>query len=165
MTDDVGGTMRLEIDGREANIKFSACHLITEHPKCGRLHGHVYVLRMIVHGEKGHHGMIMDFTELKKTMRQIVEDFDHRVLLAGNCPRMRLTLGDEVIAETEGKRYVFPPEDVVILDAEEASAEEVAKVLLNRVLSEIDFPTNVSRIDVGVDEERGQSAWITRQLR
>ncbi|MBC7107807.1 MAG: 6-carboxytetrahydropterin synthase [Methanomassiliicoccales archaeon] len=157
--------MRLEIDGREANIKFSACHLITEHPKCGRLHGHVYVLRMIVHGEKGDHGMIMDFTELKKIMRRIVDEFDHRVLLAGNCPRMKITVGEEVIAETSGKRYVFPTEDVVIIDAEEASAEEVARVLLSRVLSEVKFPANVTKIEIGVDEERGQSAWISYDLK
>lgn len=158
-------SMRLEIDGREANIKFSACHLITEHPKCGRLHGHVYVLRMIVHGEKGDHGMIMDFTELKKIMRRIVEEFDHRVLLAGNCPGMKITVGEEVIAETSGKRYVFPTEDVVIIDAEEASAEEVARVLLSRVLSEVKFPANVTKIEIGVDEERGQSAWISYDLK
>lgn len=158
-------SMRLEIDGREANIKFSACHLITEHPKCGRLHGHVYVLRMIVHGEKGDHGMIMDFTELKKIMRRIVDEFDHRVLLAGNCPRMKITVGEEVIAETSGKRYVFPTEDVVIIDAEEASAEEVARVLLSRVLSEVKFPANVTKIEIGVDEERGQSAWISYDLK
>ncbi|MDH7508541.1 MAG: 6-carboxytetrahydropterin synthase [Methanomassiliicoccales archaeon] len=156
--------MRLEIDGREANIKFSACHLITEHPKCGRLHGHVYVLRMIVHGEKGEHGMIMDFTELKRIMRRIVEEFDHRVLLAGNCPRMKITVGEEVIAETSGKRYVFPAEDVVIIDAEEASAEEVARVLLSRVLSEVKFPANVTKIEIGIDEERGQSAWVSHNI-
>ncbi|MCQ5376062.1 MAG: 6-pyruvoyl tetrahydropterin synthase family protein [Methanomassiliicoccales archaeon] len=157
--------MRLEIDGREANIKFSACHLITEHSKCGRLHGHVYVLRMIVYGEKGDHGMIMDFTELKKIMRRIVDEFDHRVLLAGNCPRMKITIGEEVIAETSGKRYVFPIEDVIIIDAEETSAEEVARVLLSRVLSEVKFPSNVTKIEIGVDEERGQSAWISYDLK
>ncbi|MEM3059735.1 MAG: 6-carboxytetrahydropterin synthase [Methanomassiliicoccales archaeon] len=157
--------MRLEIDGKEANIKFSACHLISEHPKCGRLHGHVYVMSMVIHGEKGDHGMIMDFTELKSMMRRIVEDFDHRVLIAGNCPRIKISVDKEIVVEISGKRYVFPPEDVIIIDAEEASAEEVARVLLSRVLSEIRFPINVNRIEVGVDEERGQSAWISCDLR
>jgi len=159
------GHMRLEIDGKEAGIRFSACHFITEHSKCGRLHGHVYGLRLVVHGEKGDRGMIMDFVELKKVMRRIAEDFDHRVLLPGNCPRIVLTLGDEVTAIAGLKRYVFPSEDVAILDAEEASAEEVARVLLARILEEICFPDNVSKIEVGIEEERGQSAWISHSLR
>lgn len=157
--------MRLEIDGREAGIKFAACHFITEHHKCGRLHGHVYGLRMILEGEKGDHGMIMDFIELKRAMRRIAEEFDHRVLLPGNCPRMTLSLGDEVTAAAGKKRYVFPAEDVVILDAEEASAEEVARVLLGRVLADVYFPPNVFRLEVGVEEERGQSAWVSHDFR
>lgn len=157
--------MRLEIEGREAGIKFSACHFITEHAKCGRLHGHVYGLMLTLHGEKGANGMIMDFIELKKVMRRIAEDFDHRVLLPGNCPRMTLSVGEEVVAKVGKKRYVFPAEDVVILDIEEASAEEVARVMLARILAEIRFPSNVFRVEVGVEEERGQSAWISHDFR
>jgi 6-pyruvoyltetrahydropterin/6-carboxytetrahydropterin synthase len=157
--------MRLEIDGKEAGIKFSACHFITEHAKCGRLHGHVYGLRLVLHGEKGGHGMIMDFIELKKVMRKIVEDFDHRVLLPGNCPRVTISVGNEIVAKAGMKRYVFPPEDVVILDVEEASAEEVARVMLARILEEVQFPDNVTRVEVGIEEERGQSAWIAHDFR
>ncbi len=157
--------MRLEIEGREAGIRFSACHFITEHAKCGRLHGHVYGLMLILHGEKGANGMIMDFIELKKVMRRIAEDFDHKVLLPGNCPRMILTVGEEVVAKVGKKRYVFPAEDVVILDVVEASAEEVSRVMLARILAEIQFPGNVYRIEVGVEEERGQSAWISHEFR
>ena len=38
--------MRLEIDGEHAGVKFSACHFIAGHEKCGRLHGHSYVVSM-----------------------------------------------------------------------------------------------------------------------
>ncbi len=161
----MGDSMRLEIDGRYSNIKFSACHFITDHFKCGRLHGHVYVLRMKLHGEKADDGMIMDFITLKKVLRNIASEFDHRVMLPGNSPKVSITMGDEVVVESGDKRYVFPKEDVVIMNAIAASAEEVARVFLERILEEIDFPDNISIIEVGVDEERGQSAWITRELR
>lgn len=156
--------MRLEIDGRYSNIKFSACHFITDHFKCGRLHGHVYVLRMKLHGERMENGMIMDFITLKKVLRDIAGEFDHRVMLPGDSPKVSITVGDEVVVKAGDKRYVFPLEDVVILDAIAASAEEVARVFMERILQEIDFPENISTIEVGVDEERGQSAWITRDL-
>lgn len=158
--------MRLEIDGRYSNIKFSACHFIAGHTRCGKLHGHVYVIQMILHGDKQENGMIMDFIDLKRELRRVTEEFDHRVLLPGKSTRVVLEERvDEVEARIEGKRYIFPKEDVLILNIAESSAEEIAGSLLDRILEEIRFPPNIRRIEVGVDEERGQSAWVSRDMR
>ncbi len=162
--DDVPRKMRLEIDGRDAGIKFSACHFIPGHDKCGRLHGHAYIIRLVLHGEKGERSMIMDFVPLKQTLREIAGEFDHRVLIPGNCKHMELSIGEEVVIKAQGKRYVFPPEDVVVIDAEESSAEELAQVILQMVLERIPMPSNVKGIEIGVDEELGQSAWVSKQL-
>lgn len=156
--------MRLEIDGKDAGIKFSACHFIPGHAKCGRLHGHAYVIKLILHGEKGERGMIMDFLVLKKALRTIADDFDHRILLPGNCKSMEMQLGEEIVIRSGSKRYVFPAEDVLIMDAEESSAEEIARVILEVVLRQVPLPPNVTGIEVGVEEELGQSAWVTRTL-
>lgn len=158
--------MRLEIDGRFSNIKFSACHFLAGHPRCGRLHGHVYVVQLILHGEKNRNGLIMDFIDLKRTLRNIVEEFDHRVLLPGNSEEVTLDRRDrEIEVRVENKRYVFPLEDVLIMDAVESSAEELARIFLERLMERIEFPENISRIEVGIEEERGQSAWVGRDLR
>ncbi|MDD1746153.1 MAG: 6-carboxytetrahydropterin synthase [Methanomassiliicoccales archaeon] len=157
--------MRLEIDGRDAGIKFSACHLIPGHEKCGRLHGHAYIIRMVLHGEKGERAMVMDFVPLKKALRDIADELDHHVLLPGNCPSMKIKVGEEIAVKVKGKSYLFPVEDVIILDAEESSAEEIARVILEMVLQKVRFPKNVSSIEIGVDEELGQSAWVSRDLR
>lgn len=109
--------------------------------------------------------MIMDFVVLKKVLRSIADQFDHRVLIPGNCPFIELKLGKEIVVKAQGKRYVFPAEDVVILDAEESSAEEIAQVILEILLKEIRFPKNITRVEVGVNEELGQCAWATRELR
>lgn len=157
--------MRLEIDGRDAGIKFSACHFIPGHDKCGRLHGHAYIVHLVLHGEKGERGMIMDFVVLKRALRAIADQLDHRVLLPGNCPHIEMEVGDEVVVATEGKRYVFPADDVTILDVEETSAEEIARVVMDMLTAQVDFPANVGSIEIGVDEELGQSAWVSRDLR
>ena len=157
--------MRLEIDGREAGIKFSACHFIPGHEKCGRLHGHSYILRLVLHGEKGDRAMVMDFVPLKRALREIADELDHHILLPGNCPYMEMQLGEEVVVKVKGKRYVFPAEDVIILDAEESSAEEIARVILEMLMQKVEFPKNVTLVEVGVDEELGQSAWVSRDLR
>jgi 6-pyruvoyltetrahydropterin/6-carboxytetrahydropterin synthase len=157
--------MRLEIDGREAGIKFSACHFIPGHDKCGRLHGHAYIIRMVLNGEKGERAMVMDFVPLKKALRGIADELDHHILLPGNCPHMDIQVGEEILVKVKGKRYVFPAEDVIILDAEESSAEEIARVILEMVLQKVKFPKNISSVEIGVDEELGQSAWVLRDLR
>jgi 6-pyruvoyltetrahydropterin/6-carboxytetrahydropterin synthase len=157
--------MRLEIDGREAGIKFSACHFIPGHDICGRLHGHAYILRLVLHGEKGERAMVMDFVPLKRALRGIADELDHHILLPGNCPYMEMQLGEEVVVKVKGKRYVFPAEDVIILDAEESSAEEIARVIMEMLMQKVEFPDNVSLVEVGVDEELGQSAWVSRDLR
>lgn len=157
--------MRLEIDGEHAGIKFSACHFIAGHEKCGRLHGHSYVVSIKLHGSIGTHGMIMDFIPLKKALREISDDLDHRILIPANSKRITVDVGDEITVKAEHKRYVFPAEDVVLLDTEESSAEELSRVFLLRLLEQVTFPENVSRLEVGIDEELGQSAWAIHDFR
>ncbi len=154
----------MEIDGEYSGIKFSASHFIPGHAKCGRLHGHVYILRMAVHGEKNENGMIMDFIDLKKTLRKIVEDLDHKVLLPGRSAQVTIEVGEEIKITAEGKRYLFPPEDVVILDIAQTSAEELADHVLQQVMKELSFPPNVKKVEIGVDEERGQTAWASQEV-
>lgn len=156
--------MRIEIDGEYSGIKFSASHIIPGHAKCGRLHGHGYILHLVMYGEKGKDGMVMDFVELKKVLRKIVEELDHRVLLPSRSQEVRITKGREIEVMVGGKRYVFPNEDVVILDIAQTSAEELAEHILGRLIKLLDIPSNVAIIEVGVDEERGQTAWAKREV-
>jgi len=157
--------MRIAIDGNYSGIRFSASHFIPGHDKCGRLHGHSYVLHLVLHGDIGENGMIMDFVDLKKALRTIVNELDHRVLLPGRSPNVEICRGEEIEALVGCKRYVFPAEDVVILDIAQASAEEMAEMILDRLVKEIKFTPNVRSIEVGLDEERGQTAWSERELR
>ena len=157
--------MRLEIDGEHAGVKFSACHFIAGHEKCGRLHGHSYIVSIKLHGSTGDHGMIMDFVPLKKSLRDIADDLDHRVLIPANSKRITILVGEEISIKAGNKRYVFPAEDVVLLDTDESSAEELSRLFLLRMLEQVDFPENVTRLEVGIDEELGQSAWATHDFR
>jgi 6-pyruvoyltetrahydropterin/6-carboxytetrahydropterin synthase len=156
--------MRLEIDGEFAGIRFSACHFIAGHHRCGRLHGHTYMVSMKLHGDVGKDGMIMDFVPLKKELRAVAEELDHRVLVPANSKKITIALGEEVFIKAEGKRYALPKEDVVLLPTEESSAEELCQYILRRFLEQVDFPPNVKEVEVGVHEELGQSAWASKKL-
>jgi len=151
--------MHLELNGWDTGITFSACHFIPGHDKCGRLHGHVYAISARVHGEQAEDGMLMDFIPLKKALRAVADSMDHRVLLPGEGNRAELAVGDEVEAKTSGKRYVFPAGDTAILDLPVVSAEELAKHVLRRILDDVQFPQGITRVEIGVDEGKGQGAW------
>ena len=157
--------MILEIDGEHSGIRFSACHFIPRHEKCSRLHGHTYILRLRIEGDIGKDGMVMDFVNLKKELRKFVEEFDHRFLLPGKSDEVILTVGEKSVdVVCDGKNYMFPKEDVVILDIPTTTAEEMTKMMVERLVSDIEFPSNVRSVAIGLDEERGQTAWYTKEI-
>jgi 6-pyruvoyltetrahydropterin/6-carboxytetrahydropterin synthase len=158
--------MKLEIDGEYSGIRFSACHFIPKHEKCSRLHGHSYVVRLRLEGDMDDSGMLMDFVVLKKELRSIMSTMDHRTLLPSSSKDVKLTINDDSVeAITCGKRYVFPIEDVVILDISNTTAEEMAKMMVKHMIRDVQFPNNIRAVSIGLDEERGQTAWYTEELR
>ena len=157
--------MKLEIDGEYSGIRFSACHFIPRHEKCSRLHGHSYVVRLRLEGDMDDNGMLMDFVILKKELRSIMSTMDHRTLLPASSKDVKLTIDDDSVeAITCGKRYVFPIEDVVILDIANTTAEEMAKMMVKQMIQDVKFPKNIRSVSIGLDEERGQTAWYTEEL-
>ncbi|MEM1579129.1 MAG: 6-carboxytetrahydropterin synthase QueD [Archaeoglobaceae archaeon] len=58
---------------------FSAAHAIPGHWKCGKVHGHNFEVSVEVEGEL-RNGMVIDFFDLKKALRGILEKFDHILL-------------------------------------------------------------------------------------
>jgi 6-pyruvoyltetrahydropterin/6-carboxytetrahydropterin synthase len=52
-------------------------HFLPGHPKCGTPHGHTYKVELTVEGDV-HDGMVMDFADLKQSLRRILFDYDHK---------------------------------------------------------------------------------------
>ncbi|MGQ9587340.1 MAG: 6-pyruvoyl trahydropterin synthase family protein [Thermoplasmata archaeon] len=155
--------MRLEINGWSSKITFSATHIIPGHAKCGRLHGHDYAISATIEGEMGPEGVIMDFISVRDFLRGIASELDHRVIIPRRDPGVKVT--KEYVEYTAGdKKFVFPVSDCILLDLDVTSAETLATFVLNRVIEKVKFPENVKRIEVGVDEGRGQGAWTAREL-
>lgn len=61
---------------------FAAAHrLVGSGGKCENLHGHNFKVELTVGGDDlDDSGMLMDFTDLKKTLKSILSDLDHRDL-------------------------------------------------------------------------------------
>ena len=63
-------------------LEFAAAHFLREyHGKCERLHGHNYRVQVHVSCNKlDAEGMVVDFAELKRAMREVTDPFDHGLL-------------------------------------------------------------------------------------
>ena len=52
-------------------------HFLPDHPKCGTVHGHTYKIELVADGDV-RNGMVMDFADMKRILRESLADFDHR---------------------------------------------------------------------------------------
>ncbi|MBM4248500.1 MAG: 6-pyruvoyl tetrahydropterin synthase family protein [Euryarchaeota archaeon] len=157
--------MRLEIDGWSAGLKFSACHLIPGHEKCGRLHGHTYAVHVRLVGRKNEMGYIADFHEVKELVRRLIDRLDHRVLIPARHPSITVIRRRGSVELLVGKnRYTFPPGDVLLLDLPAVTAEQLSEYLLDRAAPAIARLGNVSELQLGLCEGVGQGAWAARKF-
>lgn len=153
--------IRLEIDGWEARIGFSAAHILPEHDKCGRIHGHNYAVHARLEGYPGKQGFVLDFIPLKEALRRVADRMDHKIIIPAHYVDEQ---GEELEIKFDDKRYVFPREDVLLLDITRSTAEELAGYILKKILEELELPDSVVAVEIGVDESRGQGAWVKKKL-
>ena len=154
--------MWIELNGWMAKLRFSACHLIPYHQKCGRLHGHTYAVSVKIHGTRSDE-FIIDFELLKELIAEICGSLDHRVVIARNDPRIKIrTDGDGVIVDIGEKNYRFPADDVVFIPTDSTSAESLSEYVAARIASRMG--PNVSQIEVRIDEGIGQGAGCVLDL-
>jgi len=66
------------------DFRFEAAHYLPRVPpghKCGRLHGHSFVVEITIEGRVHEHtGWVMDFGELKKLIAPVIDQLDHYYL-------------------------------------------------------------------------------------
>jgi len=157
----------VEIDGWQTNIRFSSAHVIPEYKKCGRLHGHTYAIHAKIWGGKGKNGIVVDFSVIKNLLKKIARELDHMVIIPEEYDGVEIK-ENEIEMENNGKRYVFPKEDCVILPINSSSAENLAEYILERVLKEFSAQNSaqdIDEIEIGVDEGFGQGARVRRKLK
>ncbi len=153
--------MFIEIDGWMAKLRFSACHFIPNHPKCGCLHGHTYAISVRLEGEQIGE-FIIDFELVKNMVNGICDRLDHKVLIAEKDPRLRIVKKDGVSIEIieSKKRYVLPFEDIMFLPTKSVSAEDLCKYFTTEMAKGLksNGADNIKKLHVRVDEGIGQGA-------
>ena len=145
-------------------LVFASAHFITfAGHRCEGLHGHNYRARVTLEGALDEESwFVFDFTILKKIMRRLCDEIDHKVLLPLENPKIQLSEdGDSVNVAYEGKpRYVFPKTDCALLPLPNTTVEMLAELLANRLRTEIESigAKGLTAIEMEVEENFGQSA-------
>jgi len=141
-------------------LVFSAAHFITFNGNiCESLHGHNYRVKCEVVGPLDENGYVVDFIALRDGLAEIVNRLDHHVVLPANHSSIKVADdGKEVTVTFETKRWIFPSEDCVILPIANTTAELMASYIARelKVKTKDKFGDQISKLIVGVDENRGQ---------
>ena len=144
-------------------LVFASAHFITfAGHRCEGLHGHNYRASVTVEGALNQESwFVFDFVELKRIMKRLCDEIDHKVLLATQNPKLQVAeQGDSVTVAYEGKpRYVFPKLDCALLPIPNTTVEMLAQYLAGRVRAELGGgAVHLKTIEVEVEENFGQSA-------
>ena len=143
-------------------LVFSAGHFITfDGDVCERLHGHNYRVAAEVHGPLDENHYVVDFIALRDTLKAIVDELDHHMLLPTGHPLIRVAAGETSVEVTfEDRRWVFPRGDCILLPVANTTTELLARYIGHRLLDDLAARTEVrpALVRIEVDECFGQSA-------
>ena len=148
-------------------LVFACGHFITYSETCETLHGHNYRARVELEGELDANGYVWDFVSIKRTMRRLVDEMDHRMLLPTQNAALKLSqTGEEVEVLYRDRRYVFPKSDVCFVPIPNTTAEMLARYLLGRLRDELIKMggSKLQALAVEVEESFGQSGWVREQM-
>jgi 6-pyruvoyltetrahydropterin/6-carboxytetrahydropterin synthase len=156
-------------------LVFASAHFITfEGHRCEALHGHNYRVGVVLEGGIDPASWyVFDFVALKRLMKRLCDEIDHRVLLPLRNPRIAIgeragdapssgAEGDLLTVHVDGRlRYVFPKGDCALLEIPNTTVEMLAQYLAGRVRAEVAARGGthaLTAIEVEVEENFGQSA-------
>ncbi|MBD3407096.1 MAG: 6-pyruvoyl tetrahydrobiopterin synthase [Candidatus Lokiarchaeota archaeon] len=143
---------------KDQKMHFSSAHFVIGSDYCENLHGHNYMVEIFVQAPLDEHSMVIDFTKLKKDGRKICQSLDHKVLLPKHSTKIRITtIEDSIEVRVEGKRYLIPSEDCIMLPIEATTAELLAEYISTK----LEIP-NALRLRVCVEETPGSIACFER---
>ncbi len=145
-------------------LVFSSAHFITfAGHRCEALHGHNYRARATVEGALDQETwFVFDFVVLKRLMKELCDEIDHKVLLPLENPKIQVTEGsDTVDVAVEGKpRYRFPRIDCALLPVPNTTVEMLAELLAGRLRVQLEQmgARGLTAIEIEVEENFGQWA-------
>jgi len=151
-------------------LVFSSAHFITfAGHRCEGLHGHNYRARATVEGALDPETwFVFDFVVLKRLMKELCDEIDHKVLLPTESAKVQVTEeGDGVNVAVEGKpRYRFPRIDCALLPVPNTTVEMLAEMLAGRLKARLEQmgARGLTAVEIEIEENFGQWAVYREKL-
>lgn len=151
-------------------LVFASAHFITfRGHQCESLHGHNYRVGVAVEGAvDGECLFVLDFSVLKRIVRKLVDEIDHKVLLpTGNSKlAFREREGSLAVDYFGEPTYVFPKRDCALLPIPNTTAEMLAEYLGRSARAQLvqEGYTHLTLLELEVEENYGQSATYRESL-
>lgn len=144
-------------------FKFSSSHFtIFSETDAERLHGHNYYVSLKLGFEKldEETQMAVPFDQVKKDLKRVCDELDERVLLPMKSSFLKINKlkeASEIEVKFQKKRYVFPSEDVFLLELSNISSEALACWVGERFLSFFSAQSfGLQRLELKIEETKGQ---------
>jgi 6-pyruvoyltetrahydropterin/6-carboxytetrahydropterin synthase len=151
-------------------LVFASAHFITfRGHQCESLHGHNYRVGVAVEGAVDAECLfVLDFSVLKRIIRTLVDEIDHKVLLPTRNPKLafRETGGSLAVDYFGEPTYVFPKRDCALLPIPNTTAEMLAEYLGRSARGQLvkEGYTHLTFLELEVEENYGQSATYRESL-
>ncbi len=151
------------------NFKFSSAHfLIFDAHRAEMLHGHNYQVRVVIvpndQSQTDEKGYFIDFSEIKKHVKDLCDQWDEHILLPQLNSEMKCVKNKNNDDITFRDRfYAFPSNEVIWLQTKNTSVEELSRLFAENLANK--FKAGLLKsIEVTIEETRGQSATSFLQL-
>ena len=152
--------------GKEV-LCFRACHFLVFGPESAEpLHEHTYRVAVDLGGPLDPNGMVADFTWVQPALQSLVQELDHRILLAGQDGRLRIRQNaDQIEVHLGVHRWAFLRSECLLLPVSATTTELLAGYLAHRILTLCRGQRNwfPERVQVELEESPGRSALVTVQ--
>lgn len=146
----------------DPSLSFDYAHILPLVKKCSILHGHTSTVMVEIIGSMNN-GLVMDFSEAKKLIKEAIGEFDHKFFIN----KRYLLREDDVyyFVQFKGPQGFFSlqlPKSTVYLLPDEATVENLSKEII-RILSP-HMPNNIDALGVYIYEGVNKGAHLLAKL-
>lgn len=149
------------IEINKEDMKFSAAHFtIFSATERERLHGHNYSVYLAITAPVDDNGMCFSYGDIKERVRAICDSLDEYTVLPEHSPYLQIDREDAYWKVGFAEEILwFLASDVLVLPIRNATVEEFARYILDRIREDEAFlkQNGVTELTVKVSSGPGQS--------
>lgn len=146
----------------DPSFNFDYAHILPKTEKCSVMHGHTSSALVEIVGTPVD-GMVVDFNDAKPIVREAVKGLDHKLFInkkyvtSQDSKRVKLAFHT-----VHGKFFLNVPKKTTVLLGGEATVENLAQELLDRIAPKM--PENVRSVGVYVYEGLNKGTYLLAEI-